>query len=148
MSDSVDRVRAHIYRTFADTGWPPEMPAIAAALGEPARAVREAIDTLVSRHAIILTPDGTAIERALPFSAVPTAFRVVAGPHAWWANCVWDALGIPPLVGASGLVHTTCADCDRAVTLAVDPVEGPDRTDLTAHFLLPASRWYDDIRFT
>ena len=31
---------------------------------------------------------------AMPFSALPTAFRVVVGERSVWANCAWDAFGI------------------------------------------------------
>jgi hypothetical protein len=31
-----------------------------------------------------------------PFSAVETPHRVEAGGRSWFANCAWDALGIPP----------------------------------------------------
>jgi hypothetical protein len=82
-----------------------------------------------------------------PFSAVPTAYRVEAGGRSWYGNCVWDAFGIPAALGADGHVSTTCLDCGEA--LDVDLVDRrPRPTDLVAHILLPARRWWDDIVFT
>jgi hypothetical protein len=147
-SPVIDRVRAHVYRAFAASGVAPSFRDIAEALNEPASSVESAISELSDRHLFVLSPDGRSIERALPFSAVPTPFHVRAGRQSWWANCIWDALGLAPLLGRPTVVETACADCAAAVSLAVDPGEGPDLTWLVAHVLLPASRWYDDLRYT
>jgi hypothetical protein len=76
---------------------------------------------------------------AEPFSAVPTAFAVRAGDRRWWANCAWDALAIPPLVGVDAVVETACPDCGEALT---------DRGDAVAHFAVPARDWWRSIGFT
>ncbi len=146
--ETADLVRAHVYRKFAVDGAAPSFRDIAVALGEPASSVEAAISELSDRREVVLSPDGRTIERALPFSAVPTAFRVRAASRGWWANCVWDALALPPLLRTSAIVETSCGDCAATMSVAVDPASGPDDPSLVAHVLLPASRWYDDIRYT
>lgn len=148
MNAIIDRVRASAYQTFARTGAAPSYSTMAHGLDEPEMRIRDAVGTLAARHALVLTPDGSAIERALPFSAVPTLFRVRSDEQAWWANCIWDALAIPALLRKPGTIETTCADCAAELRVDVDPTNGPSHPDLIAHFLLPAARWYDDIRFT
>jgi hypothetical protein len=95
----------------------------------------------------VLEAGGTEIRMLNPFSAAPTAYRVKAGGRSWFGNCVWDAFGIPAALGVDGRVSTTCPDCGEP--LEVDVVERrPRPSDLVAHILLPARRWWDDIVFT
>ena len=148
MVDLIDRVRAQVYGAFAHTGRAPSFADLARGLGESDERIRRAVEALADRHLLILTPDGTAIERALPFADVPTAFRVIGADVTWWANCVWDALAIPALIATPVAIDSTCGDCGANLRVRVDPARGPDRSDLVAHFLIPASRWHEDIRHT
>ena len=47
---------------------------------------------------------------ANPFSAVPTAYRVLARDRWWYANCAWDAFGVCAALHADGRIETSCAD--------------------------------------
>jgi hypothetical protein len=94
-----------------------------------------------------LVLDSSGVRMLAPFSAVPTVYRVEAGGRSWYGNCVWDAFGIPAALGVDGHISTTCSDCGE--TLEVDVVDRrPRPSDLVAHILLPARRWWDDIVFT
>ncbi len=84
---------------------------------------------------------------ANPFSAVPTAFRVLAKGRSWYANCAWDAFGIPAALGVDGRVESSCPDCGEPYTVDVDE-RTIDRPDLLFHCLVPAAHWWDDIVFT
>lgn len=143
---SVEReVRSFIYQHFAAQGSAPSREEMAAGLNLPAQAVSAAIACLSAEHVLVLA--GDQIRMAMPFSGVPTAFRVRSGRRAWFANCAWDALGIPAALGEPATIETHCADCDEALTL----LAGPDRIEgdeCIAHFLVPARRWWDDIGFT
>jgi len=56
--------------------------------------------------------------------------------------CPWDALGILALLGADG--RATDAD-----GLSLEIRNGQlAATNLLIHFLVPAARWYEDLRFT
>jgi hypothetical protein len=83
-----------------------------------------------------------------PFSAVPTPHRVVSAGRSWYANCAWDALGIPAALHADGDVESACADCGEPVRLTVRDGELVGGADLLVHFVVPARRWWDDIGFT
>ena len=54
-----------------------------------------------------------------PFSAVETPHRVESGGRTWFANCAWDALGIPAALHADGRVESRCPDCGEALELEV-----------------------------
>jgi hypothetical protein len=114
---------------------------------EDVGADQAAFQRLHDEHALVLEPGRPEIRMLNPFSAVPTAYRVEAGGRSWYGNCVWDAFGIPAALGVDGYVSTTCVDCGEP--LEVDVVESrPRPSDLVAHILLPARRWWDDIVFT
>ena len=82
-----------------------------------------------------------------PFSCVPTAFRVEVADGAWWANCIWDALGIPAMLKRDGRVRTQCGCCSDAMTLNVSNGALADPSGI-AHFAVPAKDWWKDIVFT
>jgi hypothetical protein len=139
MDDHDLELRNRIYGWFVEQGRAPS--------AEEAGADEAALRRLHDTHALVLEADRPEIRMLNPFSAVPTAYRVEAGGRSWYGNCVWDAFGIPAALQVDGHVSTTCADCGEA--LEVDVVERrPRPSDLVAHILLPARRWWDDIVFT
>ena len=98
-------------------------------------------------HALVLAPGRAAIRMLHPFSAVPTPYRVEAGGRSWFGTCVSDVFGIPAALGVDGHVSTTCLDCGEALEVEI-VAQRPRPSDLVAHILLPARRWWDDIVFT
>jgi hypothetical protein len=138
--DERDRaLRNRIYGQLVELG---RVPTIAETGAEP-----DALWRLHDEHALVLEPDGSAIRMLNPFSGVPTPYRVRAAGCKWFANCVWDAFGIPAALGTDGHVSTTCLDCGEP--LEVDVADGRiEPENLVAHFLVPASHWWDDIVFT
>ena len=86
-------------------------------------------------------------EPANPFSAVPTAYRVLAQDRWWYANCAWDAFGVCAALHADGRIETSCADCGESIAIDVHDQQPADRSVLF-HCLIPASHWWDDIVFT
>jgi hypothetical protein len=83
-----------------------------------------------------------------PFSAVETPHRVEADGRSWWANCAWDALGIPAALHVDGHVESACPDCGERLELEVRDGELAGGADLLVHFVVPARHWWDDIVFT
>lgn len=140
-------IRHHVYRHFIDVGSPPTVEETARALDLAVGEVERAYRRLDEDHALVLTPGALRIWMAMPLSAVSTAFRVRAGEQSWWANCAWDALGIPAMLGRNARVVTTCGDCDEPMTLTVE--EGAlVETEGVVHFAVPAAKWWDDVGFT
>ena len=126
-------LRHEIYRALAETGRAPRRADVDGA----------ALDRLAAAHAVVLD-DAGEIRMALPFSAIPTSHRVVAGERSWWANCAWDALAIPVALGTDAAIEATWMDTGEHVGLSV--TEGElSSTDGFIHFALPARRWWDDI---
>src|SRR5215212_3455959 len=152
-------VRLAIQRAFVDGGPTPTAATVADALGADRAATAAAFERLAAGRAILLAPATREIVMSAPFAGRPTDFvvRVVAasGDRSYFANCVWDALGVPAmLAGAAGApvdadVATTCADCGEALALRVrGGAVAADPPGAVAHFAVPAARWWADIVFT
>jgi hypothetical protein len=84
---------------------------------------------------------------AMPFSAEPTSFEVSGVGRRWYANCAWDALGIPAMLNCDARILSTCGDCGEEISIDVmgGAVFGGGEL---IHFAVPAARWWDDIFFT
>jgi hypothetical protein len=141
-----ERIRHAIYKTFAEGGIPLSA-ALSRKLQVPVEEVQGAMARLHAQHAIVLDPRSREPWMALPFSSVPTPFKVEGGGRSWFANCAWDAFGIPVLVGVDAVISTTCQDCDGPI---VYRVEGGRLADAhgVVHFAVPAAQWWDNIGFT
>lgn len=140
-------VRLAVYQHLLETGTAPDIPAVAKRVAADPAPVGEAFDRLAAQRVLVLHPGTREIWMAMPFSAVPTTFRVRAAQGSWWANCAWDALGIPAMMASPATIETTCADCGdrmevRATGKSLEAGEG------VVHFAVPAARWWDDIGFT
>jgi hypothetical protein len=156
-SNALDwRVRHAVYRHFASTGRAPSVAELADTVEQPATAVEDALRRLAdAHHAIALAPGATNVATnvwmAWPFSSVPTAYPVHTAERRYWANCAWDALGIPALVGLDATTTTRCPDCAAELTLAIKGGElaaADAATDTVVHFAVPPRRWYDNVAFT
>ena len=96
---------------------------------------------------IVLAPGTLDVWMANPLSAVPTPFRVETEGRGYFGNCVWDALGIPAMLGVDGRVDTSCPDCGEPLTFSVRESE-LEPVDAVAHFAVPAVRWWENIAYT
>jgi hypothetical protein len=129
VTDQQLALRAEIFRSFAVTGAPPELPD-----SPDLRALAE-------QHAVVLDADGRIL-MAHPFAAHTRGVRVDAGRRTWWGNCAWDGFGI---VHALGLRDATIT----AQGVAVRVRDGvPDATGVLFTVPAPAARWWDDIADT
>jgi len=144
---AIDRaVRLHVYRHFVETTRAPELSGIAAAVNASERDVGAALRRLADAHALVLAPSTHNIWMAHPFSAVPTAYPVVAGGRKYFANCAWDAVGILSLVGG-GESRTRCADCGAALTMTVRDGRVSGGSGVV-HFAVPPRRLWENVAFT
>ena len=148
--DELDlRIRNHVYGSFVEHGHAPSPGEIGAAAGVGEEAAAESLRRLHDAHALVLQPGSTAIRMLNPFSAVETPHRVEAAGRAWYANCAWDALGIPhALHEGDARIESRCPDCDEQLELELRDCELVHVAGLLVHFIVPARRWWDDIGFT
>ncbi len=138
-------VRAHIYEVLVATGRPPTAKSTAEELSISEAEASAAFRRLAEDHEIALLPGTDQVWMAHPFSAVPTDYLVEARDgRRWWANCAWDAVAIPGLVGDC-TVHATLADGEAFQVTVSDGAVSPEHL---IHFQVPARNFWDDIGST
>ena len=147
MSADLDAlVRKAIYDSFLTRGRTILRAEVAAQLGVDSAQVTESFRRLADAHMLALQSNEEVL-MAFPFSAVATPFKVRAGAQEWWANCIWDALGVAAMIRGKAVIESFCPDCGEALALAVTSA-GPRASEAVAHFAVPAAHWWDDIVFT
>jgi hypothetical protein len=141
-------VKLNIYQTIAETTQAPTTADVAKALDVPVDEVQVAFERLYKKRLLVPEPgDPTRIRMAPPFSGIPTPFLVRVGEKAYYANCAWDALGVPAALHADAVVEASDGHSGEPVTLRVQngsPLPEP----CVIHFAVPAARWWEDIIFT
>lgn len=139
-------LRMYTYRQVVATGKVPAVAQAAAELGSSQAAVRAAYARLSESHAFMLTESGE-LWRVAPFSAIPTAFPVESGKRTYYANCIWDALGIPAMLAQDATIPASCACCNLEMSLQVRAGALLSHEGLI-QVSVPARRWYEDVVFT
>lgn len=146
MSDFNQQLRLHIYGHFEATGRAPSIAQCAQALQITEDEVRTDFRQLAELSMLVLQGDDEVL-MVEPFSAVPTAFNVEVHGQRYWANCMWDALGVAAALHKDVVVTTYCADCGDALEVVINNGEiasGEGRV----HFVVPAREWWRDVVFT
>jgi hypothetical protein len=132
---------------FVELGRAPTGHEVAQAAEVSSTEVETVWRDLHREHELVLDPITNEIRMAIPFSAVPTAYRVQAAGRWWYGNCAWDAIGICAALQADGRIETSCPDCGESIAVEVHN-QRVDDENLLFHSLVPAARWWDDIVFT
>ena len=141
------RVKLAVYRHFAETGRRPSPTDVAERVGSDPESVRGAFQGLRAQRLLVLEADGATLRMAPPFSGVPTQHVVDVEGIQYFANCAWDALGIPAALHKVGTARSRCAQSGEPLELRVG-LHGPEPSSWLFHCLVPAARWWDDIVFT
>lgn len=140
-------VRLYVLRQSAETGRVPQASEISQAFGRGVEEIRAALKQLALNKVLILAPNDSSIWAANPFCAVPSGFRVRASEKAYWAICIWDALGIAAALQKDAVIEAACGDCGDPMQVGI--AEGKlARAEGIVHFAVPAHHWWDNIAFT
>jgi hypothetical protein len=146
-NDALDaRVRLFTYRFMLRTEKSPRVREIASALRCSPAQIRAALARLSESHAFMLQENGE-LWRVAPFSCVPTAFPVTVGRRTWFANCIWDALGIPAMLAKDAEIKAACGCCNYDMPLQIQNGKLSSSRGLI-HIAVPAREWYKDVVFT
>ena len=140
-------LRRRVYDIIVARGVPPLIAELTGSMSVNESDIRSALERLAANRVLVLQPDSGEILMAPPFSAVPTPFVVESSRHMSYANCAWDALGVPCMLREPVRIITACGCCGEAIDLAVDPAHPPSERAVV-HFAVPAARWWVDIVFT
>ena len=141
------QVKLSVYGHFAETGRRPSPREVAERVGLDVETVIDAYARLRAQRLLVLEDDGSSIRMASPFSGVPTQHVVEAGGIQYFANCAWDALGVPAALHEPATIHSRCEQSGEPFHLDVG-LQGPEPSNWLFHCLVPAAKWWDDIVFT
>lgn len=144
----LELLRLTVYRTFADTGRPPDVVSLTRQGTWEADQIRDALRRLAASRHLVLDGAGRIL-MAHPFSAIPLGFAVMGLRTLWWGGCVWDSFALPQLLRDEDevLVSTRCPACRRPHAWNVGRT-APPIGDQVAHFLVPAERMWNDVVHT
>lgn len=148
LSPSDRDLRVEIYRHFSQTTQAPAETTLAKRMDTNVENIQESLYRLAAQHAIALAPGSTSIWMAHPFSAVPTAYPVHTTRGRYWANCAWDAFGIPAVLDiGESRTPTQCAGTGVPIELGVQ--EGRPRTqEGLVHFAVRPRDFWANVGFT
>ena len=138
------KAKLAVYTHFAETGRGPSTGEIAERVGSDVERVLDAYTRLRGQRFLVLESDGSSIRMASPFSGAPTQHVVEAGGIQYFANCAWDALGVPAALHKPGTLHSRCEQSGEPLHLDVS-LQGPAPSDWLFHCLVPAAKWWDNI---
>lgn len=138
-----EAVRVAVYDHFVRAGRPPDPASIAARLALAETDLAASSRRLAEQRALVLDGGG-AIAMAIPFSATPTDVKVLGPGVIWWANCAFDGLGIPAMLGCDAVVETACPQSGEPITVAVRD-GAPYGVACALHMAVPLAQWWDNI---
>ncbi len=145
--DQLDEVvRIAVYDHFVHAGCAPDLADLAVRLEVAEIDLRASYRRLAEQRALLLDADG-AIAMAIPFSAIPTDVLVRGPGVTWWANCAFDGLGIPAMLGCDAVVATACPQSGAPIAVTLHQGE-PTSAGCVLHMAVPLARWWDNIADT
>lgn len=145
--DFPTKVKLAVYHHFAETGRGPTPAETAERVDSTPNEILATYRDLRAKRVLLVDRDGVSIRMAPPFSGVPTQHRVHVDGIDYFANCAWDAFGIPAALHKPGVVDSRCEQTMEPLHLQV-AVDGPARSSWVFHSLVRASKWWDDLIFT
>ncbi len=141
-------VKLAIYRTIAETAAVPSAAETARQTGATPSDVVAAFARLHAKRLLVPEPDDPSrIRMAPPFSGVETPFPVQVHGRRYYANCIWDALGVAAALHADAVIPASDAFTGEPLTLEVKN-DRPVPCMCVIHFAVPAARWWEDIIYT
>jgi len=139
-------IKLAIYEYFVREGRAPSPEEVARTCGLARDRVLAAYAKLREQRVLVLE-SAESIRMAPPFSGVPTQHEVRVDGRTYFANCAWDALGIPAALRRPGEVRSRCEASGEPLRLRIER-HGPEPSSWLFHCVVPASKWWDDIVFT
>ena len=137
-------IRLFVYELLIATGAAATHADIANQFSISPDDARQSLLRLHHAHALVLAADGEVL-MAHPLSAVPSDYRVDVDAVTLYANCAWDSLGIPAMLGCDARVQAIHPLTREPVTYAVQQGELVDDDGGLVHFAHAFRHWYDDI---
>lgn len=139
--DADTSVKQAMYRFIVKHGKVPTSSEIAEELNRTVREVASAFERLHAKRLLVPEPgDPSRIRMAPPFSGIETSFPVRVRNKTYYANCVWDALGVPAALHEDATIDASDGHTDEPLCLEVRDGR-PIERQCIVHFAVPAAKW-------
>ena len=79
-------IRIFIYKHFVQKSKAPTVLETAKEFNVSSKKIIETFNEMKNKHILVLDSNSCEIRMAMPFSTIPTAYKVVIGESSWWAN--------------------------------------------------------------
>jgi len=138
-------IRLHIYDVLVATGKAPSYQQIAEQFGVSDEVARLTLHRLNDAHLLFLYPSTDEIMMAFPLSAIETDYQVVVDGVKLYANCAWDSLGIPAMLGKDAQIRVTHPTSHETIQYAIRDGELHADDGGYVHVTVPFASWYDNL---
>lgn len=141
-------MKLKLYSNTAKFGSIPTSYELSRELGVGRDEVESTFKRLEAKRLLVLEPgDQSRIRMAPPFSGVETTFPVQIGSTCYFANCVWDALGVAAALHSDAQIDARDGHTGEPITLEIRDGR-PTANSAVSHFAVPAALWWRDIIYT
>ena len=138
-------VHTFLIQQFLRLGYLPQADSIASSLGVSPEDLTTRLQRLADSHGLVLHPHASTPWVVHPFSTTPTLNYIEGKNLAWWAPCIWCALGIAGLAGGLVRIHSRIgAEAEPVVLEIVDGVPLEDN-GLVVHFAIPPRSAWNNV---
>jgi hypothetical protein len=148
LSEEDWQVRLFVYNFFVEQGRLPSTQETATHFKLSLTEAEAHYLRLNAAHAFFLNPGTFEVRMAHPLSAIPTDFLVRIDGKQLWANCAWDSVGIPAMLGLDADIEASNSLTGEQIHYAIRNGILQADADLVVHFPLPFTAWYDDLVYT
>lgn len=138
-------IRLYIYETLVKTGHVPSHQQTARHFDIGDEVARLAYRRLHDAHLLFLYPNTDEIMMAFPLSGIKTPYQVIVDDVTLYANCAWDSLGIPAMLGKDAQVTVEHPLTQETITYTIHNGELQAEGGSVVHYALPFAAWYDDL---
>ena len=138
------QIRQHVYTRLVAASRAPSVADIAAQFDISREDAHAALRRLDSAHALVLDSSSEVL-MAHPLSAVPTDYRALINGRWLYANCAWDSLGIPAMMGCDAQIEALHPITREPIAYAIENERLVGAEGALVHFARPFRHWYDDI---
>jgi hypothetical protein len=120
VSPNAQRIFVTLIDGIIATAAPPDLNALADAVGVPVDRVAQLLDELVQAD-WLARDSGGRLNAIYPFALTLTGIDVTVGDQRLPVMCAIDALGVAPMLNRRVVAHARCAQCEQAIDIHVDP---------------------------
>jgi hypothetical protein len=142
---TMTRLHYEMIRGLIETGACPTNETLAEKLAISPAQIEAGLKDLAACHGIVLHPYATKPWVVHPFSLTPTLHWVEGDRAAWWAPCIWCALGVAAIVGGKVTIHTRIRAEREALAFTAQDGVPVEEQDLVVHFAIPPEKAWRNV---